>query len=160
MQEEIFNNYYDKLYYWALKKTKNKIDAQDLVNDIFVSIYTYLNKNIKIEKMDNLIWKIASNCWKKQISKYVKNNRIIYDENILKNIQSPNYCTLDKIIYKDIINNIDNYSLGQNEKKCFLSYYKDDLSIKEISSKYKISESNIKYYLYNSRKKIKEKYND
>ncbi len=39
-------------------------------------------------------------------------------------------------------------------------HYCDDLSVKEISQKINTSESNIKYYLYNARKKIKERYND
>ena len=33
-------------------------------------------------------------------------------------------------------------------------------SIKEIKEKLNITESSIKYYLFNARKKIKERYND
>lgn len=160
MNEEIFNNYYDKLYYWSLKKTKNIEDAEDLVNDIFVAIYRYLNKNIKIEILDHLIWKIASNCWKKQANKYIKSHTIINDETILENISTNNNCTIEKIIYEDIINNIENYNLTDKEKRCFVSYYKKDLSIKQISTMLNTAESNIKYYLYSARNKIKEKYND
>lgn len=160
MKEEIFNNYYDKLYYWSLKKTKNIEDAKDLVNDIFVAIYNYLNKNIQIEILDNLIWKIASNCWKKQANKYIKDHNIIHDEIILENIPLKNNCTIDKIIYEDIINNIDAYNLTTKEKQSFISYYNKDLSIKQISTILNTNESNIKYYLYSARNKIKEKYND
>ena len=35
-----------------------------------------------------------------------------------------------------------------------------DLSIKEINKLLLINENNIKYYLYNARKKIKEKFNE
>ena len=35
--------------------TNNKEDAEDLVNNIFLGIYTYLNKNINIESLENLI---------------------------------------------------------------------------------------------------------
>ena len=53
--EELYNKYYDKLFLWAIKKTNNKEDAEDLVNNIFLGIYTYLNKNIIIENFENLI---------------------------------------------------------------------------------------------------------
>mgnify|MGYP003317349110 CR=1 FL=1 len=61
-------------------------------------------------------------------------------------------------MYKEIINNLDNIGLNANEKKSFRLYYIHDLSIKEIAYKMNTKESNIKFYLYNSRKKIKEKY--
>lgn len=39
-------------------------------------------------------------------------------------------------------------------------YYKNDYNIKEICSIINSTESNVKYYLYSARKKIKERYND
>ena len=65
---------------------------------------------------------------------------------------------LDKIIYKEIINNLDNIGLTDKEKIIFKMYYINDLSIKEISEKMDTKESNIKYFLYSARNKIKERY--
>ena len=62
---------------------------------------------------------------------------------------------IGKIIYKEIITNLDNIGLTENEKKAFKLYYVNDLSIKEISNNLNNKESNVKYYLYNARKKIK-----
>lgn len=160
MKEQIFDDYYDQLYYWSIHKTKNIEDAKDLVNDIFVAIYTYLGKGIKIEKLDHLIWKIASNCWKKQVIKYQKDRNIIKDEFLIENTKTDNNHMIEKIIYEDIINNLDRYNLTLKEQQIFISYYQKDLSISQISVLFNINSSNIKYYLYNARKKIKEKYND
>ncbi len=65
---------------------------------------------------------------------------------------------MDKIIYREIVNSITNIGLTENEEKAFKLYYIDDLSIKEISKILDTTENNIKYYLYNSRKKIKEEF--
>ena len=65
---------------------------------------------------------------------------------------------LDKIIYKEIINNLDSIGLTEKEKNSFQMYYINDLSIKEISKNLNTKEANIKYYLYNARNKIKERY--
>ena len=67
---------------------------------------------------------------------------------------------LDKVIYREIIDDIENFNLTEKEIIVFKMYYCNDLSIKEISDKINSSQSNIKYYLYNARKKIKERYND
>ena len=57
-----------------------------------------------------------------------------------------------------MINNINDIGLSEKEKTSFKLYYVNDLSIKEISEKMNTKEANIKYFLYNARKKVKEKY--
>ena len=154
--DKIFDEYYFKIYYWALKKTKNKEDAEDLTNSIFVAIFEYFNENIDIRKIDNLIWKIAHNIWCTRAKKYIKEkNNISYDETIDIGYEEN---TLDKIVYKEIVNNLDNIGLTEKELLSFRLYYIQDLSIKDISKKIGTSENNIKYYLYSARKKVKEKY--
>lgn len=67
---------------------------------------------------------------------------------------------IDKIIYKDITKNIDKIGLTNTEMKVFKLYYYNVFNIKEINKLLLINENNIKYYLYNARKKIKEKFNE
>lgn len=154
--DKIYDEYYYKIYNWAIKKTNNKDDAEDLTNNVFLSIFEYLNKNISVEKIENLIWKIAYNLWCTKAKEYIKEkNNASYDE-IFQNGYEINM--IDKIIYKEIITNLDDIGLTENEKKSFELYYINDLSIKEISSILNNKESNIKYYLYNARKKVKENY--
>ncbi len=154
--DKIFDEYYFKIYYWALKKTKNKEDAEDLTNSIFVAIFEYFNENVDIRKIDNLIWKIAHNIWCTRAKKYIKEkNNISYDET---NDIWYEENTLDKIVYKEIVNNLDDIGLTEKELLSFKLYYIQDLSIKDISKKIGTSENNIKYYLYSARKKVKEKY--
>lgn len=155
--DRIFDEYYYKIYYWAIKKTNNREDAEDLTNNVFVAIFEYFNENISIDKIDNLIWKIAHNIWSAKAKKYIKEkDNVSYGEN---NEVGREENTLDKIIYREIIDNLDNVGLTEKEMLSFRLYYIEDLSIKEISEKINSSESNIKYYLYSARNKVKEKYN-
>ena len=154
--DKIFDEYYYKIYYWAIKKTNNREDAEDLTNNVFVAIFEYFNENISIDKIDNLIWKIAHNIWSAKAKKYIKEkDNVSYDENYEVGREEN---TLDKIIYREIIDNLDNVGLTEKEMLSFRLYYIEDLSIKEISEKINSSESNIKYYLYSARNKVKEKY--
>ena len=68
---KMYDEYYYKIYYWAINKTNNKEDAEDLTNSIFVSVFEYFNKNIEIKKIDNLIWKNAYNTWCTKAKKYI-----------------------------------------------------------------------------------------
>lgn len=154
--DEIYVEYYYKIYNWAIRKTNNKEDAEDLTNSVFLSIFEYLNKNIKVEKIENLIWKIAYNLWCTKAKNYIKEkNNITLDDDYKIGYETE---MLDKIIYKEIINNLDSIGLTEKEKNSFQMYYINDLSIKEISKNLNTKEANIKYYLYNARNKIKERY--
>ena len=154
--DKIYDKYYYKIYYWAIKKTKNKEDAEDLTNNVFLAIFEYLNKNIKIEKIDNLIWKIAYNLWCTKAKKYIKEkNNVALEEDYQIGYKTD---MIDKIIYKEIINDLDGIGLTSKEKVSFEMYYINDLSIKEISKELNTKEANIKFYLYSARNKIKERY--
>lgn len=154
----IYDEYYSKIYNWSLKKTNNKEDAEDLTNSIFLAIFEYFGANVKVDKIENLIWKIAHNIWCTRTKQYIKER---YNATFEETYQTSYEVSLiDKIIYKEIINNLDNIGLTEKEATIFKMYYLNDLSIKEISKNTETSESNIKYYLYNARKKIKERYNE
>ena len=154
--DKIYDEYYYKIYNWSLKKTTKKEDAEDLTNDVFLTIFEYFNKNIKIEKLENLIWKIAYNLWCTKAKQYIKekNNKNFTDEYEIGVDEK----ILEKVIYKEIINNIENIGLTEKEIISFKLYYLNDLSIKDISIKLNTKETNIKYYLYKARNKIKERY--
>jgi len=96
---------------------------------------------------------------KNNLRKIYKDKSLVYDEEIDQTIKV-NENSIEKIIYKDILDNLKKYNLTEKEIKVFNLYYKDDLSIKEISNIMNTTDSNIKYYLFNGRKKVKENYND
>ncbi len=156
--DKIYDEYYYKIYNWAIKKTNNKEDAEDLTNSVFLAIFEYLNKNISIKQVENLIWKIAYNLWCTKAKDYIKEKKnVTFDEEYQLGYEEK---MLDKIIYKEIVNNIDHIGLTGKEKNAFQMYYLQDLSIKEISEKLGTKEANIKYYLYSARNKIKERYHE
>ena len=127
-----------------------------MTNSVFLAIFEYFNKNINVEKIENLIWKIAYNLWCTKAKKYIKEKNVMYfDDETQFGYEVE---MLDKVIYKEIISNLDNIGLTDKEKKTFDLYYIDDLSIKEIAKLLDTKDANIKYYLYSARNKIKERY--
>ena len=132
--DAIYDEYFDKIYNWSIKKTNNKEDAEDLTNSVFLTIFEYFNKDIKVEKLENLIWKIAYNLWSTKAKNYIKEkNNMEFNEEYQK---ADNTDMLDKVIYREIVNNLDNVGLTTNEKKAFELYYINDLSRKKIKERY------------------------
>lgn len=156
MKEKIFDAYYDKIYFWCLKKLRNKEEAKDLVQDVFVEIYIYIDKGIEIHNIDGLVWTICFNTWKKKVRKLVKDKMIIYDEDLLQNERVDDY-KIEQILYRDILNNLDDYLLTEKEKLCFKLFYQSGYNVQEISEKLDTSISNVKYYLFHGRKRVKER---
>lgn len=115
--DKVYDEYFEKIYGWALKKTNNRFDAEDLTNSIFLAIFEYLNKDIKIEKINNLIWKIAYNIWCTKAKKYIKEkDNIVIDEE--KQPLNTNDMTA-KIIFREIFYDLENIGFTKNEKYAF-----------------------------------------
>ena len=145
---KIYDEYYYKIYNWAISKTNNKEDAEDLTNSVFLAIFEYFSKNIEVQKIENLIWKIAYNLWCTKAKDYIKEKNItIFDEKYDPGYEMP---ILDKIIYKEIINNLDNIGLTDKEKILL------DSEVEIDGEKVNINE----YLLANMEEDIKAKVKD
>lgn len=107
--DAVYDKYYDQIYHWSIKKTNNKEDAEDLINSIFLAIFEYFNKNINIDKLENLVWKITYNKWSTKAKNYIKEkSNVKFNEDYYNNYQDD---MLDKIIYREIVDNINNIVL-------------------------------------------------
>lgn len=59
--ESIVENYYKALYRYCYRMLRNKEDAEDMVQEVFINIDATLKNNRNIELHNNYIYKIAYN---------------------------------------------------------------------------------------------------
>lgn len=59
--EEIFEEYFDKIYYKVLGSVKNSEDAEDITQEVFISVYKNLKKFREDSNIYTWIYKIAIN---------------------------------------------------------------------------------------------------
>lgn len=57
--EEFTENYMGKLFYFCLKKTGNNTDAEDLTQEIALSVIAALNKGTVPVSFPAWVWQIA-----------------------------------------------------------------------------------------------------
>ena len=46
-QEQIYRDYYDKVFAYTINRTRSREDAEDLTSEIFIKVYNKLNPLMK-----------------------------------------------------------------------------------------------------------------
>lgn len=59
--DEIYDEYFDRIYYKILSSVKNSEDAEDIAQEVFVSVYKNLSKFRADSKIYTWIYRIAIN---------------------------------------------------------------------------------------------------
>lgn len=147
----------DKVFFYCIKRCNNRIDAEDLSQDILLDIMININKGIKIENFDYYIWKICKNHYSKYVARKVKDreNMIVVEE-----INEPGNepSSLDKLINFEKITMINSAIklLSSDYAEILYSYYVEDRSLSFIADKLNLPLGTVKYRLFNIKNRLKE----
>ena len=157
----LFNEFYNDVYYFALKTVKSEDLACDITQEAFVEI---------INTIQNLNEPAAFVTWMKQITyhqctRYFKKKKdVLVDENedgstIFDTIQEdrtefiPDEALEQKEFKETILSIID--ELSEEQRSAIMMYYFDELSVGEIAEIQGVSTGTIKSRLNYGRKAIK-----
>ena len=61
--------YVDKLFFYCLKKCKDKNDAEELSSQVILEVLTAIHNNRKIKDLESYIFSVANN----QYNRFIKN---------------------------------------------------------------------------------------
>jgi len=140
----------------ALKIVRNREDAEEIAQDVFVKAYQSLATFKKESKFSTWLYRIVYNA---AISKTRKKNlettNINYDivENYSEDDINDNLNRLEENEQKKIINTVLK-KLNAEDHLLVTLYYYDEKSVEEISEIANISQSNVKVKLFRTRKKL------
>ena len=141
------------IFAYSLSRVSNKDDAEDLCNDIVLAILNSADK-LKDEKaFYGYVWGIAANTYRKFMRKRMRSQFEEIDESIADTTDFT-----EEISLKDDIMNLrrEIALLSKEYRECTIAYYFDELSCKEVADKLDISLEMVKYYLFKTRKILKE----
>ncbi len=158
---QLFNAFYNDVYYFALKTVKDGDLACDITQEAFVEI---------INTLHNLKEPAAFVTWMKQITyhqctRYFKKKKdVLVDENedgetIFDTVKEDNADFIpDEALDKDdfrktILSILD--ELSEEQRSATMMYYFDELSVKQIAEIQGVSEGTVKSRLNYARKAIK-----
>lgn len=140
----------------ALKIVRNREDAEEIAQDVFVKAYQSLATFKKESKFSTWLYRIVYNAAiSKTRKKKIETTNIQYDivENYSEDDINENLNRLDNNEQKIIINTVLK-KLNPEDHTLVTLYYFDEKSIDEISEIVNISPSNVKVKLFRIRKKL------
>ena len=163
--EKIYNESYRAVYWTAMALLKNEADAEDVVQDTFVSFIESYGNIEDTTKVVALLKKIAAN---KSLNRLKSVRTENVDDEVLENLETvPEDFLPDSIVESDamrrIVMDIIENSLSEDVRRTIILFYFDEMSTKEISDLLGVPQGTILWRLNFARKKIKkevEKYEE
>jgi len=161
--EKIADDYSLIILNWAIKKTGNRADGEDLAQEVLYQILSFVKDRTEIEKLDNLIWKIAHYTWCKRIRNSKKDIDIISLDSpaglyIIEERDYINEFAESEAQKEDLANMRRRISeLSKTQREIIIAYYLESLSVSDIAAKFNINKSAVKWHLFDARNKIKKR---
>jgi len=160
----LINKYKDRIYGYAFLMMKNKMDADDVTQEVFIKIWQNIDK-FNLLSAKAWIFRTTYNLCIDYLRKHKSAGKVFEyaDENISNlpsndnDIENPYLKTHLKIMNEKIINAIDN--LPEKFKSVIILYEIQNLKYKEISKVLDMPMNNVKVNLLRARKKLREKLN-
>lgn len=141
-----------RLFLIALAFTKSAYDAEDILQNVFLKLLKH-SKNFTDQKhLDKWLTVVCVNESKNYIKSLFRKHQSIDDCEIV----SPD--SFENSMQSDLYNVV--MSLPKKDRTVIHLFYYEDMSIKEISSILKLTESTVKTRLNRARKKLKEMLGD
>ena len=150
----IIENYIEKVYGYAVKRTYYREEADELAQEILFTAVRELPKLRDESKFEPWLWGIAKNVTK-TFRRDLGKQRAMYSYDIPENLfYEDRYFDDSEEIYDSLRTEIA--MLSAKYRDIIVLYYYDGLSTKEVSEKLKIPEGTVRWRLTEARKKLKK----
>lgn len=151
---ELLNENLKNIFAFSVSRVFDKQDAEDLTNDIIVAILSSAERLETDEAFYGYLWSIAENTLKKYIrKKNIRNTK--YDTDFY----GVNWGTPEEHLLENeelMILRRELSCLSKQYREVTVQHYLNNKTVSEISKEMKISEEMVKYYLFKTRKILKE----
>ncbi len=163
--EQIYNQAYKPVYWTAMSLLRNEDDAEDVVQDTFISFINSYSNIEDTSKAVPLLKKIAAN---KCLNRLKLSKTDAKDDEFFENVEAvPEDFLPDSIVEsaetRKIIMDIIENSLSEDIRRTLILFYFDEMSTKEIAGTLGAPEGTVRRRLNFARNKIKkevEKYEE
>jgi len=150
-------SYADKVFFYCIKRTNNRMDAEDLSQTILFEVIRNIDNGAQIENLDYYIWGVCKNKFNSYLRKTIKDrNNVEYKDEITNEDKSPT--ALDKLLKDEKIRTMNKAIklLSKDYAEILYAYYIEDKSLKFISEELHMPLGTVKKRLFTIRQKLKE----
>ncbi len=149
------------IYAYALSRVSNREDAEDLAGDILLALLSNASRLRDEEALYGFVWSIAGNTYKKFLRRKSRQALEPLSQDTLEQLPSGDDFTEEMALQdqkrEQLVKLRRELSLLSREyRECTLCYYFEGLSCQETARRLGISLDMTKYYLFKTRKLLKE----
>lgn len=146
---------------WALNKTGSRAEAEDLTQEVWLQFLSAVKKEEKsgrpIQQPEHLLWKIARHVWCKQLRTLTAHRMLPLEEahpapgDFAADLaDDQEQRQLSAWLHRRIVN------LSRIQREAFVLYYVEQMPQREIARRLGLSESTLRWHLFQTRRRIKE----
>ena len=153
------DEYLGKIFYFCLKKVGNEYDAEELSQDIALSILSSLRRGSIPESFSAWVWKIARNRYSRFMDSKRRMFESFYADDIGEfDIIDTSRDTLDEMILSEDISALrrELAFISSDYRNIIVAYYFEDRPIREIAEILSLSADAVKQRLRRARIILKE----
>jgi RNA polymerase sigma factor (sigma-70 family) len=143
------------IFQYCMSRTSSYQESEDLAQEILLALFQSVESLRDERAFYGFVWRTADNILKGWYRGREKRNTAELDENISDNCwerleeQAEENEQL-RLMTRELS------LLNSNYRRVMVAYYVDGLSVREISDRFSVSQSMVKYLLFQSRKRIQE----
>ncbi|MEI8224495.1 MAG: sigma-70 family RNA polymerase sigma factor [Bacteroidota bacterium] len=158
--DNIFKKYHKKVYYFAISYLKNKEEAEDVVQEVFMNLWKYKDQINEYYVFSKYLFKITFNATCKRFRKLASDKKHL--EEALKNISIEDNSTILDIEYDNLLETANRLiqELPSRQRNILILSIEEHLSTEQIAQKMKISKKTVNNYLAMAKTSLKKTFAD
>ena len=157
--ERFAEDYLGKLFYFALKKTGNESDADDLTEDIAEAVLSGLSRGGDPENFDAWVWAVARNRWKRWAKrKYYGPDGSFADVDGMEAVLSDGEDMEASFVLSEDLMTLrrELAFIRRDYRQILVAHYFENKSVSVIAREFSVPLGTVKTKLQSSRRKLKE----
>jgi RNA polymerase sigma-70 factor (family 1) len=158
--DNLFEKYNKKVYYFAFSYLKNKEEAEDVVQEVFMNLWKHRDQINEYYVFSKYLFKITYNATCKKFRKQASDKKQM--EEVLQNIIIEDDSTNLDIEYNNLVENANSLieKLPPRQKRIFLLSLNDQLTSEQIARKLNISKKTVENYLTLAKSTLRKSLSD
>jgi RNA polymerase sigma factor, sigma-70 family/RNA polymerase sigma-70 factor, Bacteroides expansion family 1 len=158
--DSIFKKYHKKVYYFAISYLKNKEEAEDVVQEVFMNLWKCRDQINEYYVFSKYLFKITYNATCKKFRKQASDKKQM--EEALQNILIEDNSTNLEIEYNNLLETANMLidKLPSRQKNIFLLSINEQLTNEQIAQQLNISKKTVENYLAMAKTSLRKSFSD